>query len=109
MLRKTRIEDILSFSGGTGSCKFQYDWGSPEAIHGNVHLFIGGTMEDTLTAANDPIFYLHHSFVDYMWEMWRLNKQTRVQRETQFPEDNQLCSAPQHFSNHILQPFEPTQ
>ena len=64
-------------------------------------------MFDTATAANDPIFYLHHCFVDFIWEMWRQARQTRADREIAFPPDNQLCSAPQHFAAGNLAPFVP--
>lgn len=32
-------------------------------------------MFDPYTSANDPAFYLHHSFVDYIWEIFRQRKQ----------------------------------
>jgi Common central domain of tyrosinase len=34
--------------------------------HGNVHVEVGGDMA-SVTAARDPLFYLHHSFIDYEW------------------------------------------
>ncbi|VDO26372.1 unnamed protein product, partial [Heligmosomoides polygyrus] len=30
------------------------------------------------------MFYLHHAFVDYLWEQFRRKQQTREQRETQW-------------------------
>ncbi|XP_061197635.1 uncharacterized protein LOC133205781 [Saccostrea echinata] len=47
-----------------------------EIRHGDVHQHIGGIMSPAETAAYDPIFYLHHCFVDYLWEVFR-----RSQRE----------------------------
>lgn len=38
-------------------------------------------MFDQITSANDPIFYLHHSFIDLIWENWRLLRQPRDARE----------------------------
>lgn len=34
-------------------------------------------MLETSTAANDPIFWMHHSFVDLLWEMYRQSKQVK--------------------------------
>jgi tyrosinase len=47
--------------------------------HGNVHVSVGGIddigfpvgdMGSTTTAGRDPIFWLHHSNVDRLWESW---------------------------------------
>ena len=35
--------------------------------HGTVHINLKCTMEPTQTAAYDPIFWLHHSFIDKVW------------------------------------------
>lgn len=38
--------------------------------HGNVHGEVGGWMAFIDTAAQDPIFYVHHSNVDRLWDLW---------------------------------------
>lgn len=38
--------------------------------HGSVHVETGGWMRRVETAAQDPIFYLHHSNVDRLWDLW---------------------------------------
>jgi Common central domain of tyrosinase/Polyphenol oxidase middle domain len=38
--------------------------------HGSVHVAVGGNMSSTLSAAQDPIFWLHHSQVDRLWNLW---------------------------------------
>jgi hypothetical protein len=38
--------------------------------HGAVHVSIGGWMGSVPTAAQDPIFYLHHSNIDRWWNLW---------------------------------------
>lgn len=38
--------------------------------HGAVHVDIGGWMGSVPTAAQDPIFYLHHSNIDRLWNLW---------------------------------------
>lgn len=39
-------------------------------LHNVVHNSFGGTMSDVSVAPNDPIFWLHHSFVDRIFEKW---------------------------------------
>ena len=41
--------------------------------HNTVHVDIGGLMGDPRTAAQDPIFWLHHCNIDRIWEVWIKN------------------------------------
>ena len=38
-------------------------------LHNRVHAWVGGSMEPG-TSPNDPIFFLHHAFVDKIWADW---------------------------------------
>src|SRR5258708_11253571 len=38
--------------------------------HDNVHVYMGGAMGNPSTAAPDPIFYVHHSNIDRLWNLW---------------------------------------
>ncbi|HTC92863.1 MAG TPA: tyrosinase family protein [Terriglobales bacterium] len=38
--------------------------------HGAVHVDVGGWMGNISTAGQDPIFYLHHSNIDRLWNLW---------------------------------------
>jgi hypothetical protein len=38
--------------------------------HGSVHVEVGGDMGSVPTAAQDPIFFVHHSNVDRLWDLW---------------------------------------
>jgi tyrosinase len=38
--------------------------------HAAVHVSIGGWMGSVPTAAQDPIFYLHHANIDRWWNLW---------------------------------------
>jgi tyrosinase len=40
------------------------------APHGAVHVGVGGWMGSVPTAAQDPIFYLHHCNMDRLWNLW---------------------------------------
>lgn len=41
-----------------------------ETPHNNVHSTLGGLMGNPKTAAQDPIFWLHHSNIDRIWAVW---------------------------------------
>ncbi len=40
-----------------------------EFHHDNVHVWVGGTMGGT-TSPLDPVFYLHHNYIDNLWQTW---------------------------------------
>jgi tyrosinase len=45
--------------------------GALEAVpHGSVHTAVGQWMGSFNTAALDPIFWVHHSNIDRLWEVW---------------------------------------
>ncbi|MES2848038.1 MAG: tyrosinase family protein [Bacteroidota bacterium] len=39
--------------------------------HGSVHTSVAGDMAVVATSVKDPVFWLHHSNVDRLWEQWR--------------------------------------
>lgn len=60
-----------------------------EQQHNTVHRWVGGNMDVLSTSPEDPVFYLHHSFVDYVWEEFRTNqKMLGIDPETDYPETN---------------------
>jgi tyrosinase len=40
-------------------------------MHGRGHVFIGGDMQASTAAPNDPVFFLNHAQVDRMWAAWQ--------------------------------------
>jgi tyrosinase len=46
--------------------------------HGSMHNAVGGWMGEFFTAGLDPIFWLHHSNIDRLWQVWR-NRDRRHQ------------------------------
>jgi hypothetical protein len=46
--------------------------------HNVVHSALGGLMGDPLTAAQDPIFWLHHANIDRLWNRWLQKGQGRA-------------------------------
>lgn len=43
---------------------------SETVLHNPVHNWIGGNMAEA-TSANDPVFFLHHAYLDLLWENWK--------------------------------------
>jgi tyrosinase len=42
-----------------------------EGIHDDVHVWVGGIMQDIELAAYDPLFYAHHVMIDRCWRLWQ--------------------------------------
>lgn len=59
-----------------------------EDIHGDVHTWLGGEMEPMETSAFDPLFYMHHAFVDYVWEIFQTRqRQMGIDPTRDYPQD----------------------
>lgn len=43
-----------------------------ESMHGLSHVWVGGFMFVIRVSPNDPSFYMHHAFVDSLWERYQL-------------------------------------
>ena len=65
VLRLTRFDDF-----GGGLCPTSYP-GGLENTHSTVHNWVGGLMLEAKTAAQDPLFWLHHAYVDALWLQWQ--------------------------------------
>ncbi|XP_052818134.1 tyrosinase-like protein [Mya arenaria] len=60
-----------------------------EDHHGEPHLWIGGHMSPQALAGYDPVFLLHHSFVDLVWELFRrIQRRRGVDPTTDYPLNN---------------------
>jgi hypothetical protein len=56
-----------------------------ESIHGSIHVMVGGReglMGSIQSAAQDPIFWMHHCNIDHLWEKWM------IETNPQLPKDN---------------------
>ncbi len=65
---------VAEFGGGRGIPGRERFWGQAGVVenvpHNAVHGEIGGWMGDPETAAQDPIFWLHHANIDRIWALW---------------------------------------
>ncbi|KAJ5632962.1 tyrosinase [Penicillium lividum] len=46
--------------------------------HKGVHTYIGGVMADIKSSPGDPIFFMHHMYIDRVWWLWQ--KQDPINR-----------------------------
>ncbi|CAD5220573.1 unnamed protein product [Bursaphelenchus xylophilus] len=105
MMQQTNVEYVMAYTVPLPGCPYPPNYQAIEYTHSNIHLWIGGDMKPPTTSANDPIFYMHHSFVDFLWEQWRQLRQPRWLRETQYTPDIAQCANPLHFSYAAMRPF----
>jgi ATP/maltotriose-dependent transcriptional regulator MalT len=49
-----------------------------------AHVWVGGFMFVIRVSPNDPTFYFHHAFIDFLWEQFRQQSQDRWQRENDY-------------------------
>ncbi|XP_021340235.1 uncharacterized protein LOC110441431 [Mizuhopecten yessoensis] len=42
-----------------------------EFLHGRIHDYIDGQMSMLATSSQDPVFFAHHAYVDFIWEVFR--------------------------------------
>ncbi|XP_044128361.1 tyrosinase-like [Bufo gargarizans] len=64
-------------------------------MHNAVHLYFGGTMSQVPISANDPIFLLHHCFIDKIFQAWlQIYKATSAD----YPETDELGQGPDECS-----------
>ncbi|XP_062873234.1 tyrosinase [Trichomycterus rosablanca] len=70
-------------------------------MHNSLHIFMNGTMSSVPASANDPIFLLHHTFIDSIFERWlRLHQPPR----SLYPESNAPIG---HNGGYNMVPFIP--
>ncbi|XP_071150352.1 uncharacterized protein [Mytilus edulis] len=70
IIRESRNSRILEPLAGTNR--------NLEACHNFAHVTIGGTMNDIDVSPNDPVFYLHHCYVDKVWQDFRDNSKSAI-------------------------------
>lgn len=47
------------------------NWSNVEEMHNNVHVWVGGQMSKIESACYDPMFWMHHAYIDCIWEKFR--------------------------------------
>lgn len=72
LLKRDQIQKVLTqcrlanISRPSASREFDL-----EGYHGGPHVWVGGDMSAFATTGYDPVFYMHHCYIDYIWEQFR--------------------------------------
>ncbi|RCN29138.1 hypothetical protein ANCCAN_25107 [Ancylostoma caninum] len=64
-------QHIFAHTAASPGCPNPGYWSAIEYIGADPQLFVGGDMQNFLTASNDPLFWSLHAMVDLIWEEWR--------------------------------------
>jgi tyrosinase len=76
---------------------------SLEQAHNDVHDWVGGQMGKIDTSADDPLFFVHHCFIDYLWSLFRLKqKNNDIDPEFDYPEG----ADGEHHPLATMKPFQ---
>lgn len=76
---------------------------APSNTHNRVHLWVGGSMIPG-TSPNDPVFFLHHCFVDKLWADW----QAAHPGEPYVPGDSESADLDGHRPGDAMYPWSTT-
>ncbi|XP_071990190.1 tyrosinase [Engystomops pustulosus] len=74
---------------------------SQSNMHNSLHVYLNGSMSSVQGSANDPIFLLHHAFVDSLYEQWLRRHQPTLDV---YPEANAPVG---HNRGYYMVPFIP--
>ncbi|XP_071987602.1 tyrosinase-like [Engystomops pustulosus] len=69
-------------------------------VHNKLHNYMGGTMFEITSSANDPMFIVHHNFIDSIVETW-------IRRHGVTPGDFPECGLPGQDPLDFMVPFFP--
>ncbi|KXJ88875.1 hypothetical protein Micbo1qcDRAFT_214040 [Microdochium bolleyi] len=62
-------EDICQ--GTRGNTYEQHRLCVEQSNHAWLHIGFGKTMSNAMSSPSDPIFFLHHSYIDWQWKRWQ--------------------------------------
>lgn len=63
------------------------NWTNVEEMHNQVHVWIGGQMRRIESACYDPMFWMHHAYIDCLWENFReKQKANGIDPSSDYPE-----------------------
>ena len=95
-----------------------------ETFHGAMHNWVGGIMVNIPVSPSDPVFFLHHAFIDCLFTWMRDNQRARgIDVDFNYPNDTQAMGVGMrrqgdgavirtirdsyHFSLAEMRPFAP--
>lgn len=73
-----------------------------EFVHNTGHVYVGGLMLEVERATFDPIFYMHHCFIDYLWWRFQCPGGNCISRRFVYPGTNSDgLHAPNRFMDNL--------
>lgn len=101
LMSNTDVNNVLANSNlGQISCSNDCSF---ESAHNNVHGYVGGNM-NTFNSPGDPLFWMHHAFIDCIWEEFRDNQiGSGINPETDYPTTS--FGSPYHEQSQPMYPF----
>ncbi|MGY2378358.1 tyrosinase family protein [Pseudomonas sp. SDO524_S393] len=73
-------------------------------LHNRVHLWVGGNLS-TMAAPQDPVFFLHHCFIDKIWADWQA--QSLLDRPALAPHYCPMVNGPPgHNFDDVITPWK---
>ncbi|MFC0849933.1 tyrosinase family protein [Streptomyces noboritoensis] len=70
VLAMTTYDEAPWNSQSTGGFRNHLEGWRGVNLHNRVHVWVGGQM-GTGVSPNDPVFWMHHAFVDKLWAQWQ--------------------------------------
>lgn len=78
----TNVNDLEALNvSASGSNPYWAFWRRLEAgdsvmpiSHNTGHNIVGGYMSNPIYSPNDPLFWLHHAYIDRIWSRWQSNR-----------------------------------
>lgn len=97
VLSRKHQRDITEIDVDSGN--FNY---SLEMYHNSVHRYVAGQMSFLDEAAEDPVFLVYHSFVDYWWQLFRYRQRLiwGIDSYKDYPDVKG-----DHFGDEVMDPF----
>ncbi|KAH3771304.1 hypothetical protein DPMN_172618 [Dreissena polymorpha] len=82
-----------------------------EVLHDGVHDWVGGDMSYGEYASYDPVFFMIHAFIDYIWEQFRRRQSSSmcsvdVEKDYREPKDYAVDNVPGHAPWDEMHGFE---
>uniref|UniRef100_A0A667XQP1 Tyrosinase n=1 Tax=Myripristis murdjan TaxID=586833 RepID=A0A667XQP1_9TELE len=93
--------EVVEPPGGFGDPQTGLGNSPRMGMHAALHVFMNGSMSSVQGSANDPIFLLHHAFVDSIYEQWLRRHRPSL---SQYPQSNAPVG---HNSEYHMVPFLP--
>ena len=65
------LPNTAAVAAATANVTYNTFGAALEGIHNSGHVWVGGTMQNIMTAPCDPIFWMHHCELDRIWAEWQ--------------------------------------